>query len=60
MIHGQFEDENGICYHVPLRTDRELSPEREIVEAARRIASSKNLRVIRVWGYYETKREIRL
>jgi hypothetical protein len=60
LTHGQFEDEYGTRYHVPLRTDRELTPEREIIEAARRIARSKNLKVIRVWGWYETKREIRL
>jgi len=58
LVYGRFEDQDGVKYHIPVLF-QPADPEREIVQAARRIAYSKGVCVVRVWGVYETERELR-
>jgi len=59
LLHGRFEDENGVKYYVPARPNMQL-PERQVVETAREMAAAKGVRVVRVWAVYETEEQLPL
>lgn len=55
LVYGRFQDENGVKYHVPALFGSK-APEKQIIRTARAIAREKHVRMVRVWGVYETER----
>ena len=58
LVYGRFIDASGVKHHVPARCIDSEDPEAAIIKTAWSIARSKNVRAVRIWGVYETERQL--
>ncbi len=57
LISGKFEDNNGVIHKIPVYTigTPGVTREQQVIRSAHSIAWSRKVKVVRVWGVYQTQ-----